>query len=825
MTVEVYIKNQKLDAYEGVNYSMTKQVNEFTELRTRQWSYTNKYRFPKTARNRRIFDFLSYPANTSQIAYERIEGAQLYFNGVPVVTNGYAMVDNTKDDYNVVIYDGTVVFFEAIKNLTLRNLDWSDLDHQYGEGTMEASFSNTSGYIYPIARTSPSQPLVYNYFDVPSPSIYLKDIVQKIAAISGVAIEGSLLSDSLYQKAVVTTEKGIRISQDNVTLEASQDLTRTVGSQSGYTEPTPPTVSVVPGYYKIDLDYEVYGDTQPAVEFKVDGNSTDGIILTQDSGNQTWYAYGSNFEAVMSASNPNGINTTVILYLKANKINYGTVAVQFADLVHDTKLSDFMKQVMTLFCVNIYPEHKENKVKLDFINDLDSADTDDLSQYLQEGRPEEYQIGPYGSINDFKYKLDENQDDESEGSLLYSSNKGERRTHFTSNFYQPYQESSTKYRNYLFDEDFDQIDAKPKIFAIENSTGTIQLTTVGGIAGKSITGFAYYDFEPLRFYNIIPKYYTFLQDRVFKNPLKIDRTFALPVMEFFNLDFRKLYYLKQEQAFFYVNKIKMNSRGLTNAELIKIEKKRIVVTDPVAVITGAILFTELGDQTVQLLGTSSYSQGGYIDSYNWVIKDEGEVTQYTSDKNNIEFTLPEGEIWEACLTVTNEQGRTNERCVSVESRPPVESEPDTFSDETLILSDACYTLKQFKVNGSPNGSVGMNVKSSIINGKSNLIIWDASANVGMNCQVAGCPLLGTGQIILPKLGPGVNEISYTDELDLTVSLDGAGEAYVQMRIEGVKDEDSPIDNGTFVTIKDNANGQSRLIIQRYWAKTTQCDSF
>ena len=821
--VEIYIKGKQIDLEQSRNVSLTKQVNEFTNLHTRQWNYTNKISVPKTAHNKKIFNFLSYQGNTSDIQYERIEGAQMYFNGVPIIMSGYALAADTGKTYNIVINDGSVTFFEAIKGLTLQDLDWSDLDHDYGETTMENSFNNTSGYIYPVARTTTAGGFTGIAIDIPSPSVYIKDIVQKIANISGISIEGTLLIDNLYNTTVMTTEKGFKLSLEDVTQEDQQVKISSMGGQSNYTEAAPPVATGPAGYYTLIVDYAVYGDTNPAMEITVDGNSTDAVIITDDTGQLTWNVYGSSFSAIISASNPNGINTQANITLTANRINFGTVAVKFAELMPKMKLTDFIKQILVKWCCNPYPNIKESKIRFDFINDFTFAQKQNLSKYMQPfDESEGYQFGGYASENEFNYKITDEEEQESEGILYYSHNQGNKKVHFTSQFAQPKIYQGNVYYNLLFDEELEPQEGEVKLFQVELNAGNTTLTTTGGLAGKSVANRVNYVFEELKFSRLIPRYYNFLQERVFRKPIKIKRMFAFPVLRFYNLDFQKLFYLEQEASDFIINKIKMNSRGLTEAELIKVDKKRLIPTDPLAVITGQDYFTQPGAQTVRLSGTDSYSNGGYITDYLWEVKD-GATVLITSTKNNITFNLPESAEYEACLTVTNEQNRTNQRRIDVRSRPPVVNEPDFFSDETLLLSDACYTLLQVKINGTANQVVSLNVKSAIINGKSNLVFWNASGSVGSNCQVTGCPLID--QIVLPKLGPGVNEVHYIDDRDYNVTLNGAGEGWLQFRIEGVKEVNSPVNNGTFVTIKDNGSGFTKTIIQRYWAKTTQCDSF
>ena len=109
-SVEIYISGKKLDLYSNINYSITLQANDFAELRTRQFSYTNKFKIPKTSKNKMLFDLLGETGSTSEKPYNVIREISESYNGVQLVNNGYGYLKDTDKDYNIVIYDGLANF-------------------------------------------------------------------------------------------------------------------------------------------------------------------------------------------------------------------------------------------------------------------------------------------------------------------------------------------------------------------------------------------------------------------------------------------------------------------------------------------------------------------------------------------------------------------------------------------------------------------------------------------------------------------------------------------------------------------------------------------
>jgi hypothetical protein len=128
---ELLIENQRVDLYEGGKITRTMILNDLGTITSKQSTYSQTIKIPRTANNIKIFQGLGIAGNTSQLPYDRLRCDYLY-NGIPVFHDGYAIISSvTPTTYNLTIYNGIMELGEALKDLTLNDLDLSDLTHTY----------------------------------------------------------------------------------------------------------------------------------------------------------------------------------------------------------------------------------------------------------------------------------------------------------------------------------------------------------------------------------------------------------------------------------------------------------------------------------------------------------------------------------------------------------------------------------------------------------------------------------------------------------------------------------------------------------------------
>ncbi len=183
MNVELYINDKLADLEPSTVIAITKQINNFGELKDRQSTFTNSFNLPFTNTNRNILESLGLVGNTTTIQYSKVK-IRLRVGGVCVVGNGFGIIkktDHIKRKYSLAIYDGNIHFFDALGDLKLSDLDWSDLQHDLTEANFENSFTHTdaNGYIYAISDYGnyKESKIEINY---QLPSLFVKNIWARI---------------------------------------------------------------------------------------------------------------------------------------------------------------------------------------------------------------------------------------------------------------------------------------------------------------------------------------------------------------------------------------------------------------------------------------------------------------------------------------------------------------------------------------------------------------------------------------------------------------------------------------------------------------------
>src|SRR5690554_3311407 len=146
--VEVLIleTGEKLDVIGDVNY--TKLVADIGDISKVNTSYSWTLKFPKTPNNTRKLAFLGINGNSSSTPYRSIKVAILD-NGYSVVRNGNLQITETNDtEYKGNIKDGIIDFFNAMGDLSLSDLDLSEIDHDNTKQAIFDNWSNPSNYDY-----------------------------------------------------------------------------------------------------------------------------------------------------------------------------------------------------------------------------------------------------------------------------------------------------------------------------------------------------------------------------------------------------------------------------------------------------------------------------------------------------------------------------------------------------------------------------------------------------------------------------------------------------------------------------------------------------
>lgn len=131
-------------------FARTLQVNDLVNIENRQTNFTKNIKIPKTPKNIETLDWLGVAGNVSQFPYQKNTAKYMIGNEF-LIYDGWAIVNQTDNFYNVSIYDGAIDLYKAIENITLADLSIDEIDHTKNIENVIASFGDDLQYKYIVA--------------------------------------------------------------------------------------------------------------------------------------------------------------------------------------------------------------------------------------------------------------------------------------------------------------------------------------------------------------------------------------------------------------------------------------------------------------------------------------------------------------------------------------------------------------------------------------------------------------------------------------------------------------------------------------------------
>ena len=154
-----------LDLYEDENIPLTLSVDNFKNSAEKVQSYSKAFNLPATKRNNKIFDQVfevtRYLSGGSILfnPYRRTQ-ATLKQDGLLLFEGFLRLLDITDKDgeisYNVNLYSDVIAFADLLKDSTFRELDFTELEHDYNKTQIKNSWNDfpNAGITYTNPSTS-----------------------------------------------------------------------------------------------------------------------------------------------------------------------------------------------------------------------------------------------------------------------------------------------------------------------------------------------------------------------------------------------------------------------------------------------------------------------------------------------------------------------------------------------------------------------------------------------------------------------------------------------------------------------------------------------
>jgi len=151
-----------LDLYEDEDLPLTLSVDNFKNVAEKVQSYSKAFNLPATKRNNKIFNqIFEITRNDDGVIFSPYKKSEcvLKQDGFILFKGYLRLLDVTDKDgeisYNVNLYSEVIALADYLKELSFRDLDFSELSHDYNKTQIKYSWNDgTAGQTTPITWTN-----------------------------------------------------------------------------------------------------------------------------------------------------------------------------------------------------------------------------------------------------------------------------------------------------------------------------------------------------------------------------------------------------------------------------------------------------------------------------------------------------------------------------------------------------------------------------------------------------------------------------------------------------------------------------------------------
>lgn len=263
--VEVLIEGKRLDVFEGLDFSFNYSIADVRDPSKRNTEYSKTIQCPSTPNNDALFGHIydvniSNPYNANAVNTglnynpNKKAEARVVADGIEVMSGVMQLrkitMNGTNYTYEVVFIGKLINIFSELEDKELNGLDdngnpyidFSDLDHQYDYGRITSSWTNTSGYVYPMIDWGVNAPSFnsagqrrYTVTDF-RPSVFLYDIIDRVFAYAGFTYTSTFFNSAFFKNLIIPfNNEGFKLTDQEIqsremvaALPTTQDITTDV---------------------------------------------------------------------------------------------------------------------------------------------------------------------------------------------------------------------------------------------------------------------------------------------------------------------------------------------------------------------------------------------------------------------------------------------------------------------------------------------------------------------------------------------------------------------------------------------------------------------
>lgn len=268
MKDELYINGRFVELSDVEPVGFTYQVNDIAELSDPRASYSNQFLVPGTNSNSLVLNFSNQiPTNT--LAPYRLLGATFIRNGSQIIENGVAIIVQSQGDYEIILYSGIFDFFTQIKDFTLKDIDWSELNHVYDLAHIrdinQAYCQGNSNVSWPLINWGGYDSVKEVDIKYQMPAINYPLIIKKIFEKTDYTYDGNIFRESIFNEISLTLSPDVfTASADDLTARSFKSSSFQSVYHVGGLSVLNRTLSNIMGIYNVVNEYDDYDSTAGA---------------------------------------------------------------------------------------------------------------------------------------------------------------------------------------------------------------------------------------------------------------------------------------------------------------------------------------------------------------------------------------------------------------------------------------------------------------------------------------------------------------------------------------------------------------------------------
>lgn len=609
-------------------FTYTLQVNDFFDLTTRQSSFSENIKLPKTAHNANVFELSGMQPSNSKLPYKKLN-TEYKVDGIAIVENAWGFLKSVDDSFNFHFIDGNIDLYRAIEKLKITDLPLEELTHTKNIDGIKETWRNNKDYVYALADFGGI--MEHNNainIDFLIPCISIRWIWKKIFELTGFKYQ---ISDKILENKYITISDAYKdvsaegafedaykedLQVASVPLTENSNMDLLVGNVAVINENIQEHRFVFKaaqkGVYQIKYkcnkqnvyehflfrgipDIALTKDTNKNLsEIEIIKNSRrkynkneDGTYSADITFPNVYLNAGESLMIIAISNALSGINPAESDKTEIRVIYKHEAQVSLPEFLSDIELKDLFSEILIQNALTPIFNKKANAYKFYTLDERLNAPILEWSEKPIIFKNEKYDLGKFARNNTFKYKYNEDGDNHNDGVIKVENEQLKDVQNIESKFYSAEKDLTKSNvlglnlpRILLWKKEIKESDNKTEVeykelknhyhwLKVKEMTGNIPLTSIAyGTTGSSNV-VKYADFEPFEWNNIINENYKNIGKVI--NEMKINEyLIALSPMEIQEFDFFCRIYHEDLGAVFIPNRIKYESENLSLIELIKI---------------------------------------------------------------------------------------------------------------------------------------------------------------------------------------------------------------------------------------------------------------